>query len=411
MHTSRKSPSRPDPEPAEGAVERPPHSVFATTSAGPVESEEDPAHPGVGLGLEIKHRRPALKALTSLRFFAAIYVAVYHIASGHGLAKARVLERFISSGYTGVSLFFILSGFILAYNYRDVCSRRDFWASRFARIYPVYLLALLLSFAYTFSPAQPPMDHPALQLLMTSTLIQAWYAPFAAAINAPGWTLSVEAFFYAVFPFLLAPVRRLGPPAFALLCGLYVATLFVPLWLLLARHANDQAVTWARFLADSKFPPLHLPLFLIGVWLGARYRPEAPAARFAWTLWVGAIGSVVLLCAGSSGIAAPARGGLLALTYAALIHGLARVQSRFWTNRWLVLAGEISFSIYILQMPVFRSALGVLRRAHVGPYATVGLGLIALICASYLAYRFVELPARVAIRRRLTHLPVPLVRI
>jgi peptidoglycan/LPS O-acetylase OafA/YrhL len=87
--------------------------------------------------------------LTGLRFFAALYVVLFHqettFAAGHHFSKP--LLTFLGHGYLAVSLFFVLSGFVLTYNYADRWSETrfsKFLLSRFARIYPVYALTLLL---------------------------------------------------------------------------------------------------------------------------------------------------------------------------------------------------------------------------------------------------------------------------
>jgi len=93
--------------------------------------------------VEVRHKLPPIKSLTSLRFFAAIYVVLFHESANPGhFVFFPLAARFVASGYTAVTLFFVLSGFILAYNYGRIRSRKEFWISRFARIYPVYFLSL-----------------------------------------------------------------------------------------------------------------------------------------------------------------------------------------------------------------------------------------------------------------------------
>ena len=368
---------------------------------------------GLGeMGAEIRHRLPPLKALTSLRFFAAMHVVIYHLSAGHTFSQARPVGRFVGSGYTGVSLFFILSGFILAYNYREGLDKREFWISRFARVYPVYLVALLLGVAYAFAPASRSEEHHLwLRLGLTATLLQSWYQPFAETFNGPGWTLSVEALFYGVFPFALGWVRHLHTGLFRGLCAMYVAALSVPLaWSYLA-PGSEWPIAVAHFVTWSRLPPMHLPLFLIGVWMGIGFRARGAQEQTRWALVLGGVGSMVLLCLAPTQLQEPARRGLLAMSYGALIYGLASVRHGWLTNRWMVLGGEISYSIYILQMPVMRTVLGVTRRLGLGYYGGVGAAVATLIPLSFLAYRFVELPARLLIRNRLTRTPVAFERI
>jgi len=364
------------------------------------------------LGAEIKHRLPALKALTSLRFFAAIHVVVYHMLTDSAYAAVPLLHNFVASGYTGIFLFFILSGFILAYNYREVPDRRQFWVSRFARIYPVYLLVLLFGFAYVLAPATPPTSYIWIRLGLSATLLQAWYAPFVDSFNPPGWTLSVEAFFYLLFPFVLAPLRRAGRAIFLAWCAVYLAVFCVPLLLRWWMPLSQTPLEAAHFLVRGTIPPLHLPMFLIGVYLGMSYLKRAGGDGGGRVALVAAAGaSLVLLCWAPAPLLLPIRTWLLIVAYAALIYCLARVRRGWLTSRVMVLGGEISFSIYILQMPVMRAVLAVTRRLGIGYYGGVAAVLVTLIPLSFLAYRFVELPARVAIRKLLTHEPVEMTKI
>ncbi len=148
------------------------------------------------------HRAP-LPALTGVRFLAATQVVLYHFGSGFAQRHhlPRPLTNLLTNGWTAVTLFFILSGFILSYTYSGQIAGRGgklrFWEARFARIYPVYLLALLLSW--------PFRGDPGLGLSMAVlTMVQAWnpfHVNYGGAWNSPAWTLSTEAFFYLLFPF------------------------------------------------------------------------------------------------------------------------------------------------------------------------------------------------------------------
>ena len=142
--------------------------------------------------------RTSLPALTGIRFFAAFYVVLFHSlpwldAHYHLATQVRI---FLSNGYLSVCLFFILSGFILSYTYEGHSSggvnRAKFWESRFARIYPVYFLSLLV--ALPFSWHELSFSSGAAVLLM----VQAWnplQPQITGVWNYRAWFLSVEAFF------------------------------------------------------------------------------------------------------------------------------------------------------------------------------------------------------------------------
>lgn len=139
-----------------------------------------------------------LHPLTSLRFVAAAIVVIGH---GHELFGSFNIANAIATGQA-VSFFFVLSGFILAYNYPVLRSGQDvgmFYATRFARIWPVH--AVTAAFFILAFHAQPPLWHIALNL----GLLQAWVPlhDVLLSLNGVSWSLSVEVFFYACFPLLI----------------------------------------------------------------------------------------------------------------------------------------------------------------------------------------------------------------
>ncbi|HEY4304340.1 MAG TPA: hypothetical protein VGM82_07735 [Gemmatimonadaceae bacterium] len=96
-----------------------------------------------------------------------------------------VLRHFISSGWLAVSLFFVLSEFFLAVNYgnRPETDRASFWVARFARVWPVYVLALLLSVPSfvihmrdIYSGLGPAAPHIAWSGSTVLLLLQSWTA-------------------------------------------------------------------------------------------------------------------------------------------------------------------------------------------------------------------------------------------
>jgi peptidoglycan/LPS O-acetylase OafA/YrhL len=120
---------------------------------------------------------------------AAFGVVCLHF--GQSYLPAGPVRRLVGAGYLGVNLFFLLSGFILAYGYLTVsgrmrCPARAFYAARFARIYPVYLVGFalaLLALARWGVSAAPfyarlYLAHPVAVPLSTLLLVQGWLPPW-----------------------------------------------------------------------------------------------------------------------------------------------------------------------------------------------------------------------------------------
>lgn len=309
-----------------------------------------------------------------------------------------VVGRFLNSGYTGVSLFFVLSGFILIYNYPQVSSRTQFWVSRFARVYPAYLLALLLAglLAVVFPVPGLPLLRPAVLSLL---LLQAWFIQDAFILNSPGWTLSVEAFFYLCFPFVLPSMRRVTTAGFAAPWLLWIGVTAVPALLAASPQHVAQALRLANLL-EGPLPLTRLPGFLLGIFAGTLYvRRGMPHGRATLAVLLPALVAVAgLLCIAPSVVMGPLRTTALLTAFAAMIFGLAGSRWHGWSNPWVQTAGEISYGIYILQAPVLRICLGLQRRLAPHTHEQAVLFVPVLIAAAYLVFRYVETPARLAIR-------------
>jgi peptidoglycan/LPS O-acetylase OafA/YrhL len=152
--------------------------------------------------------------LTSLRFAAALWVFVFHVNLHWPLGLPAPLDRIVIHGPVGMSLFFVLSGFVLAYSYGrgdELPVRRYAW-HRFARIYPVYTLAALVTLPFLLPPDRAvSAAQVAFVIAAHLLMLQAWFPQLMPFWNfGASWSLSVEAFFYALFPALLALCKTLG---------------------------------------------------------------------------------------------------------------------------------------------------------------------------------------------------------
>ena len=357
--------------------------------------------------------RPALRALTGLRFPAALSVVLCHFGeSGMAPVPSR-LVAFLDGGRTAVALFFVLSGFILAYNYPRLTGRTGRWrfyVARLARVYPMVLLGAAVGaigmvhawrhpgllepwFALTSSGPGAPAVSLAAQLTMTT----GWF-PFSSINqpwNGPAWSIACEAFFYALFPVLIAAARRwsvrwvvVTAAALWLLQGLWIAALdrFVP-------------ENRSGFVIEQ-FPLTHFADFVLGI---ATWR--LLAVRIDSGRTIGRVPRLAMLVAVVLGLAALALMGSDVAAYwpmtplfAALV-GLLAISSpaRSWLAcAPLVLLGEASFSLYLLHLPLLRAA-----QAAGVPGGSVGtLLLVGVVGLSIPVFLLYETPIRRAIRRR-----------
>ena len=321
-------------------------------------------------------------------------MVLYH---GNPLEPGTFLWRFLSLGYVSVSFFFMLSGFILAKVY--FASGRPmrvgkFFISRLARIYPLYLVALLLDLPHylwiSHSVLRATWTHIAVAIALTALLAQAWFPRFGG-LNDPSWSLSAEAFFYALFPLLGGMLWRLRNRAVAV-CGF--ALFFAGL--LLVRFAGstvEQAIN----------PALHLFVFLLGVllakflhWLEEEESRRAALSKAAPFLF--GVPFLVFLAIPAYKLPVPGpllQHGVLAPLFAAAILALSsgnRLVERLFAHPWLVLLGEASYALYLIHVPLgflVRKVVHV-QGMNVGFFLYLGLSVML----SVLSFLYLEKPAR-----------------
>jgi peptidoglycan/LPS O-acetylase OafA/YrhL len=367
--------------------------------------------------MELALERPRIPVLTSLRFFAALHVVLFHLQATKIAFQTGPMSGFAGIGYTGVSLFFVLSGFILVYTYAGrTTSMGQFYRARFARIYPAYAFSLLLTAPFFFyiiyrfrGVGGPPFfiwpaEHPKLAVALVVTLLQSWVPPAALAWNSVAWSLSVEAFFYVLFPFLLPQFEKRGSRELGWMLGAFwLAGLAVSVSYVILRPDHlatvDPNVLNSVWLNVVKFNPLaRLPEFLIGMTCGMLFIRNPRKERLAASLVAGALIALVAVAAFWASIPYPIlHTGLLGICFAALIYGLALQPSwsRFMDNRVLVLFGEASYSLYLLHQVVipmfFFRGNGEIAHPTI-PW--IVLAISVALGVSLLVYRFIEQPLR-----------------
>ena len=387
--------------------------------------------------MNAKSKRPELRALTGLRFFAAFYVVIVHtflFSNREGLERfiqwlPSQLTNFLDRGYVSVNLFFVLSGFILTYGYSlpsgaISVSRSTFWMARVARIWPVYLLGFLcaapvvLRAKYIDNPGSLTNFGFLGSALANLALVQNWI-PVIGSWNPPAWSLSTEACFYLLFPFLLPRMAGLRTKTlWLLLVTLYGLSLLPPTLLSMrwsyTDHLYDLAknpvgVTWHQAILYN--PWLRLPEFLIGAATGIlflRHRQEGASRRGgAFLSYFATIGILVALaCLSKVPWPVLMAGGLTPL-FCLLIYALAKEESvlqRFLSAPLIVLLGQASYAIYILHWPIMQYIELLLLRLHVqvNPEWAVllhgGLTTICVVPLSILVFWYIEEPARKRIR-------------
>lgn len=333
-----------------------------------------------------------------------LWVIIHHLTGKRMLlekwnhALPLALQSIMRGGYLAVQTFFLLSGLVLAQSYANTRWNRKsltrFAVARFARIYPAYLLSLLMIAWFAFQFVMKA-GHTAAQKASVlgdyAFVLQGWKAP-GVGWNTPAWSLSCEFFFYACFPLLLMWLGRCRMSRVWFAFGLSMVT---PI---LLAHAGVPTV-WK--------PLHHLADFVAGIAAARIYRMMQSSEAEGAGKWL----SLAAIAAGAALIVYPhvLDGTVVSLNTAlrpvnmALLIGLAcgggflvRVLSTA-TAEYL---GKVSYSMYILHIPLlwWYSAYTSFRWGSAPPL-WVGILFIAIVIGfSIAAYEWVEVPANRWIR-------------
>ncbi|WEY40338.1 acyltransferase [Paraburkholderia sp. SUR17] len=410
----------------------------------------DPALDAAGSSLRVAAVRETLRdtlhvdaaagkehLIDAMRGFAALLVAYFHCRQvvwvgmqsfhqtmGHALtpdAIAAWLTLPVAWGSAGVPIFFVISGYCI---HRGGAQRLaaqpgyrlptlNFWARRFARIYPVLLAALILTFVLdSISLHLPPVSHKIRDIGLQAFLVNLFSLQGVAGktygSNGALWTLSLEIQFYAVYPLVFALRKRIGMPALVALVALVNAA---SAWLL-ERH-------------DLQFFTSYWLSWMLGAWIAdaGAMRPAAafvPVASGAATprrqpsrLWYAAAAALIVLGCGAFHFGQYGAFQLWATGFACWLYAAlgrqaaqaAQAASRGAAARTgdgapgvalsvLSRFGDFSYSLYLIHLPIFVLLGSLFFRSELQLAIWPSFAfMLAVLPVAWLFYRIVELPA------------------
>jgi len=358
--------------------------------------------------------------LTSVRFLAAFLVLLHHsvrtflpVFSGrgaHGVPEDYI--GIVSLAFpVSVSFFFLLSGYVLSFVYlhnKSPIDKSEFFAARFARLYPLYFVVLVLNMpALLLSEGQ----RYGLRIGLIKTaeifaanvmLVQSWYASRLLRVNRPTWSLCEEVFFYVCFPLLGALLWRLRG------ARLWITALVL--------YVGGQALGWSirphlNLETALSLPPLHLSTFALGILL-ARWQtlPDGRDDRKSKSpVQVWQVNIVLALSIGGVLLSvplvplfvvpAPYNNGMLAPIFAGFIWALTVIPtplSRWLCGRWLIALGNSSYALYLIHTPI----LDLFERLHWVNRMFYPVYLALCVGLSLLSFHLFETPVRLWLLER-----------
>lgn len=356
----------------------------------------------------MKSQEAYLQELDILRTFAAIAVVVFHFGIWSYPFRIGWIESIFQSANIAVGFFFFLSGFILVYvnreNFKEYSFNvKSFYKKRLIRIIPAYFLAMVLMwFAYFLHFGYfPYIKH----FLLEALLIQSWVPGFVTNVNFVGWSLSVEMFFYLLFPLLFLMLVKKTKTFFVFTFIFWLITNI--LTIVLAFNFNQESLIINQF--TKFFPLLHLSTFMFGMYFSKLFvskstlinRFKDPVILISIVLFFILYFQVIpykMLIAQHNGLLLP--------LFIALVFGVLNFKGefkKFINTKVFILLGKASYGIYIYQAVVYYFMYWFYKKIGVFDLlkeeGRFFIYIIVLLFVSILSYQFFERKVRYFLSR------------
>ncbi len=367
-----------------------PAANAATAAVAPLPAADD----GKLIGIEL------------LRFASAVAVLVFHFqhfafvggAQPHFVAADQpfypALRLFYTYGFYGVQVFWCISGFIFFWKYGNVVAQRrlggyKFFILRFSRLYPLHLATLLIvaamqgvyfarNAAYFVYPTNDAV-HFVLQLFMASN----WAGQNPESFNGPIWSISIEVLVYCVF---FLGLRYLSASA-AVVGGIAAASALI-LFLKISAHPLFSCMMY----------------FYLGCLTAILYSRVKDAPRLRAAVNIAALAAIAAVIGLQFLVAIKPIYFLLVLSPALIFLCVNHIPATKITSGLLVAAGNMTYSSYLLHVPIQLTAATLATYMHWQiPIYSRGFFLIFLagtLLLSFYCFKFFEMPAQTYLRRR-----------
>ena len=338
-----------------------------------------------------------IKPLTSLRMFFALCVFLSHLSFlKEDELYAQLFNSIFYEGFLGVSFFFILSGFILAYNYKAkfstaAVSKKVFYVSRLARIYPMHFITMLIALVLSLASSTDSLKY----LPQNIFLIQSFFSDpnVFFSLNSPSWSISNEMFFYLLFPFaiLLSTNKKI-----------FLLSIFSLLIFILNINLNENIKHYWLYIS----PIIRFSDFLLGVLLFdifEKMKKIYTEKKSLLYLEFGAILLFIIFFIFHEKIDLGYRYSIyywIPMSLIILVFSLSSILGKkksisgFLSNKYLVWLGEISFCFYLIHFMSIQ-IINYIRLKFLFDMDLLLLSLMIFLLtliASAVAYKYIEKP-------------------
>lgn len=355
----------------------------------------------------MKRKLALIDSLTSLRFFAALGVFLHHLGvlNNSSVPVVKTLGGYFFNGYTGVTFFYILSGFIINYSF---CKHRlsgkfdykDFLAFRISRLFPVHILSLVI-FIFAFTSIGD-LNWGKIPSLISNVLLIQSFIPFQDyyfAYNPVSWSISCELFFYFAFCLLVRLKTSKLLLILLIVIGLNVYTLIFP--------PASISLHWLFYIN----PFFRVSDFIIGIVFCRMYLSTdyTPGKRASSIMEVIAIMSFFITAFIATNYIQNMNVKYDVLFIPCMLMLVAAfsfnngIVSKWLSNKYLILLGESSFSFYMIHFIIVNKFYEIMSPSpnNLSDLALyISLALLCSLVSSVIIFKYFELPINRLIRNK-----------
>lgn len=342
------------------------------------------------------------KPLNFIRFLLAFGVVLFHYGVKYYPFDTPLLKTFILNSGFRVSFFFFISGFVMTLVYGPqikTLSPFQFYKKRVTRIFPIYWFAFVLTLLLVLF-----VNHSApkgLVVILHALGLQSMLPGYVLDLNYPTWSISVELFFYALFPFVLKWLMKQN------MLRLFYFTAAV--WFI----QSLQHILFVQLLPYSKhseefinaFPIWHLGTFFVGMFSAKLILEQSiPPGLQKKASLVFVLSTLLFLCLIfiPNPVLKYIHNGLISPLFAVFVISLfydASFMARVLSLQPLSRLGDLSYGLFIFQYPVWIVYNSLIVPSFVESKWYFTLYFISLLIFSWFINRFVEKPLLIYLRK------------
>lgn len=309
-------------------------------------------------------------ALTGIRAIAAYMVFLHHNDIFKEAIFGKSIHNFFTEFHVGVTIFFVLSGFLICNRYYEEASFnfKNYFIKRFARIYPMYFILTTITFVY-FGLINFQLDFRNLQIyFLNITFLKGFFEVFKFTGIGQGWSLTVEECFYLLAPLFFFFIKKSKSnlftiPIFFIIVGCFLVYIFENITFYSFFKSMDFMLDFTIFGRISEF--------IIGISLALylnNFKPNFKYFTFVGLFFI--ILSIFILSVlkpTAIGFGTDCTAGKIINTLvmpffgiAPLFYGLVKEKnfiSKILSTKIFVLLGKSSYIFYLIHMGIFFNLL------------------------------------------------------